>query len=141
MAYLPLKEYAVKLLTASIVAGAISFQLFGQSPTTDPLYSRAEVKRMVRVAQTANEFEHLADHFAQEASRYRSKSEAEEIELKRLLALPYHARSYSTQVESTRNRIDHYRGLSRKCAEQSAMYRERAKASGASDPTSVPPVN
>lgn len=93
---------------AALIAGAISLQLFGQSPKTGSQYTGDELKRMIRGAQTPSDFEDLTDRFAQEASRYQSKSEAEEKELKRLLALPYHARSYAAQLESTRNRIDHY---------------------------------
>lgn len=73
-------------------------------------YGRADVKRLMTSAQTAVEFGQLAAYFDRQAEMYAARYEVEELELDRLLALPYHARSYPAQVESTRTRVDHFKG-------------------------------
>lgn len=80
--------------------------------------------------QTPVEFEQLAAYFDHQAEMYAARDEAEEKELYRLRALPYHARSYPAQVEGTRNRIDRFKSLSHKCSEQAALFRALAKDGG-----------
>ena len=102
-------------------------------------YSRTDVKRLMKSAQTADEFEHLAVYFDRQAEEYAAKYDAEQKELDRLLALRYHARSYPAQVEGTRNRIDHFKALSQKCSEQAALYRARARATDTTAGVTSPP--
>jgi hypothetical protein len=112
------------------------------SENSSPRYTRSEIKRMTRVAQTEDDFDRLAAYFDQRAMVYETKSQTEEQELNRLLALPFHARSYATQVESTRIRMDHFKALSHTCSEQAAMYRERVKTGEVANPVTAPrPAN
>jgi hypothetical protein len=90
-------------------------------------------------AQTAVEFGQLATYFDRQAEMYAARYETEEKELYRLLALPYHARSYPAQVESTRNRIDHFKALPHKCSEQAALFRAREKADETAGAVAAPP--
>jgi|SRR5579871_3248717 len=105
-----------------------------------PHYTRSEIKQLIRSAQTASDFERLADYFDRMAMEYETKSQSEEQEFDRLLALPFHARSYSTQLESTRNRIDHFKALSRRYFKQAEMYRERGKDGQTAKPAKAFPT-
>src|ERR1700758_4709349 len=127
----------MKMLAVLFLTVIIPIQILGQSTNQSPQYTRSELNQMILSAQNAGDFERLANHFEREASNYQTKSESEEKELHRLLALPFHARSYPTQVEGTRNRIARFNALSQKYSEQAAIYREQAKAGG-SIPVSVP---
>ena len=91
-------------------------------------YGREDIKRMMRTAQTPDEFTRIALYFDRQAEMYAARFEEEQKELDRLLALSYHARSYPAQVENTRNRIERFKAQSRKCTEQANLYRARATA-------------
>ena len=117
----------------------VSISTLQQESAVANAYTRADIKRLVQTAQTADEFERLAVYFDRQAEENAAKYEAEQKELDRLLALRYHARSYPTQVESTRNRIDHFKTLSHRCSEQAALYRARAKAADTAAPVTSPP--
>lgn len=139
----------MKMLSTFVLIAAFTVSMQGQSTisvehllsaNTAPHHTRSEIKRMISVAHTADEFQLLADYFDQKAMEYETKSQAEEQELNRLLALPFHARSYATQVESTRNRMDHLKAVSRTCSEQAAIYRERVKTGEIANPVAAPPT-
>jgi hypothetical protein len=100
-------------------------------------YDREDIKRLMRTAQTPDEFTRISLYFDRQAEMYAAKSEEEQKELDRLLALPYHARSYPAQVENTRNRIDHFKALSRKSTEQANLYRACADADESKEATAV----
>ena len=141
-----MKTPSVLLLTCVIPICAlgqashmVSISTLQQESEVANAYTRADVKRLVQTAQTAVEFERLAVYFDRQAEENAAKYEAEQKELDRLLALRYHARSYPTQVESTRNRIDHFKTLSHRCSEQAALYRARAKAADTTAPVTSPP--
>ena len=89
--------------------------------------SKSEVKRMVSSAHSADDFTRLAVYFDQRSEEFQEKAQRQEKELQRLLALPYHARSYPTQVACTRDLIVHYRTQAHTCAEQANGYREHAR--------------
>ena len=89
-----------------------------------PDYSRSEVNRMIRDAKTPEDFDRLADYFDGRAMQFEQKSQDEMKELQRLLALPYHARSYSTQLEYTRELIEHDEAEAQECSARAAEYRE-----------------
>ena len=101
-------------------------------------YARTDIKHLMKTAQTADEFERLAAYFDRQAEENAAKYEAEQKELDRLLALRYHARSYPSQVESTRNRVDHFKALSHKCSAQAALYRAQAKTADTTMPVTPP---
>lgn len=139
-----MRMFAIVVLTATM-----SLSLPGQSTisvkrllseNTLPHYTPSEIKQMIRNAKTADDFERLADYFDRRAMEYETKSQSEELELSRLLALPFHARSYATQVENTRNRIDHFKALFHNCSEQAAMYRERAQGGEMTKPAKALPT-
>lgn len=140
-----MKTPSILLLTCMIPICArgqasymISISTLEQESQVATAYTRTDIKHLVKTAQTNDEFERLADYFDRQAEEYTAKHEAEQKELDRLLALRYHARSYPTQVESTRNRIDHFKALSRQCSEQAALYRARAKAADTTGPGTPP---
>ena len=141
-----MKTPSVLLLTCVIPICAlgqashmVSISTLQQESEVANQYTRADVKRLLQTAHTADEFERLAVYFDRQAEEKAAKCEAEQKELDRLLALRYHARSYPTQVESTRNRIDHFKTLSHRCSEQAALYRARAKAADTTAPVTSPP--
>ena len=103
--------------------------------STSPRYTHTELKRMIQDAQTAADFERLSVYFEDEADESEVKYRTEQDELDRLLALRFHARSYSLQVENTRNRMDHFKDLHRRYSEQATMFRasERKAAEGTSN--------
>jgi acetyl-CoA acetyltransferase len=137
----------VKTLATVLLITAVTLSAQGQSTisvehllseNSSPRYTRSEIERMTRVAQTADDFQRLADYFDQKALVYDTKSQTEEQELNRLLALPFHARSYATQVESTRIRMDHFKALSHTYSEQAATYRERVTTGEMTNPVTDP---
>lgn len=130
---------AIRICALSQGSSMISISDLRQESEVALAYNRADVKRLMRSAQTAVEFGQLAAYFDRQADMYAARYEAEEKEVYRLLALPYHARSYPMQVESTRNRIDHFKSLSHKCSEQAAMFRARAKDDGGAGAVAAPP--
>ena len=141
-----MKTPSVLLLTCVIPIYAfgqashmVSISTLQQESEVANAYTRTDVKHLVQTAQTAGEFERLAVYFDRQAEENAAKYEAEQKELDRLLALRYHSRSYPTQVESTRNRIDHFKTLSRRCSEQAALYRARAKVADTTAPVTSPP--
>ena len=137
------------MLATLLLMATIPLSLPGQSTisvntllteTTSPKYTRSEIKQMIRNAQTADDFERLANYFDRRGMEYDAKSQSEEKELSRLLALPFHARSYPTQVENTRNRIDHFKTLSRSCSEAAEICRERVKTGEMPEPLKALPA-
>jgi hypothetical protein len=105
----------------------ISISALRQESDVASAYSPAEMKHLIKTAHTEEEFGEIAAYFDRQAEMYAERYEAEEKEFYRLLALPYHARSYPAQVEGARNRMDKFKALSHKCSEQAEQYREYAK--------------
>lgn len=130
---------AIRICALGQGSSMISISALRQESEVASAYSGADVKRLMRSAETGVEFGQLAAYIDRQAEMYAAKYEAEEKELYRLLALPYHARSYPVQVESTRNRIDHFKSLSHKCSEQAAMFRARAKDNRTAGAVAAPP--
>jgi hypothetical protein len=130
--------FAIRICALGQVSSMISVSTLRQESEVASAYGRADVERLMKNAQTAVEFGQLAAYFDLQAEMYAARYEAEEKELYRLLALPYHARSYPAQVENTRNRIDHFKALSHKCSEQAALFRARAKDDGTGDVVAAP---
>lgn len=122
-----LLTFVIPICALGQASQMVSISALRQESEVANAYTRADVKRLVKAAQTADEFERLAVYFDRQAEENAAKFAVEQKELDRLLALRYHARSYPTQVESTRNRIDHFKTLSHRCSEQAALYRARAK--------------
>jgi hypothetical protein len=119
----------------------ISISALRQESDVASAYSHADMKRLMRTARTREEFDQIALYFDWQAQMYAAKSHSEENELYRLLALPFHARSYPAQVESTRNQIAHFKALSHKCSEEADLYRARANADGTKGAAAALPPN
>ena len=141
-----MKAPSILLLMCAIPIGAlgqassmISISTLQHESEVASAFSHADVKRLMTSAQTAREFGQLAAYFDRQAETYAARYEAEQRELDRLLALHYHARSYPVQVESARNRIDHFKALFRKCAENAKLFRARPKDEGSAGGVTAPP--
>jgi hypothetical protein len=119
----------------------ISLSSLRQESEVAAAYSRSDIHRLMKTAHTPEDFGHLADYFERQAEIYAAKYDSEQTELDRLLALRYHARSYPAQLEGTRNRMEHFKALSRKCSEEAAAYRLRMKAQEGTGPQAGPPSN
>lgn len=118
----------------------ISISELRQESSVASAYSPADMKHLMKTAHTEQEFGEIAIYLDRQAETYAARYEAEEKELYRLLALPYHARSYPAQVEGTRNRMDKFKALSRKCSEQAALYLARAKGDAVTGASPGPPT-
>ena len=101
--------------------------LDAHAPDQPPKYSRSEIKEMIRNANTSEDFERLADYYDYQSLEFRQKADDQVKELERLLALPFHARSYPTQVEYTRELIKKYRTKADECTTQADAKREQTQ--------------
>jgi len=94
-----------------------------RSPDQPPKYSRSEIKKMIRDAKTAEDFERLGDYFDYQSLLFEQKADQELGELERLLALRYHTKSYPIQVDYTRELLKEYRTKADKCSARASAYR------------------
>lgn len=109
-----------------IVANGIDTMFVdAHAPDYLPRYSRSELKTLIRNATTTEDFELLADYFDFKALEFRAKSKDQEKELQRLIALPYHSRSYPAQFDSARALLRSYIEQAQKCSARAAAYRQR----------------
>ena len=76
--------------------------LDARAPDLPPRYSALEIRKMIHDAKTPDDFRRLADYFDFQAMEFEQRSEVQLKELQRLLALRFHARTYATQVDNTR---------------------------------------
>lgn len=97
--------------------------LDAHAPDQLPKYSRSEIKKMIQDAKTSDDFERLADYFDYQSLEFEQKAYQQVIELERLLALRFHARTYPTQVENTRGLIKKYRTKANECSARANAYR------------------
>ena len=118
----------------------ISVSALRQESDVASAISPADMKHLIRTARTEEEFRKIAACLDRDAETYAARYEAEEKELDRLLALPYHARSYPAQVEGTRNRMVQLKARSHKCSEQAELYRARANGDAAAGASPTQPA-
>lgn len=124
------------MCTVCVVASASQTSLHGYSkngfsrtfldaraPDQPPRYKRAEIKRMIQNAKTSEDFERLADYFDFQSLEFEQKANQEVKELERLLVIRFHPRTYSTQVEYTRELIRKYRIKADECYGRANAYR------------------
>lgn len=125
---------AMCMVCTAAVANQLSLQAYGthrisrmfldaHAPDQPPKYRRSEVKRMIQGAKTPEDFQRLADYFDYQSLAFQQKAEDQLKDLERLLALRYHARSYPTQVEYTRELIVKYRTKADECSARADKYR------------------
>jgi arginine utilization protein RocB len=91
------------------------------------LPNKSEIKHIISTAHTSDDFRRLAEYFDQRSAEFERKAQQQEKELARLLALPFHARSYPTQVATTRDLISRYKTQASTNAEQAKEYRACAE--------------
>jgi hypothetical protein len=122
---------AIPVCTFGQAWNIISISALRQESDVASRYSSADMKHLIKTAHTREEFGEVAAYFDRQAEIDAARYETEKRDLYRLLALRYHARSYSAQVENTRNRMDHFKALSRKCYGQAKLYRACANGDAA----------
>jgi hypothetical protein len=83
----------------------------------------------MRHASTSADYDRLADYFDYRSMQYEQKSDDQLKELQRLLALPYHPRTYPLQVDYTRRLIAHDRAKAEKYSTEADTYRAEASTS------------
>ena len=101
--------------------------LDGQAPDLPRRYSASEIKRMIHDAKAPDDFMRHADYFDFRAMEFEQKAEVQLKELQRLLALPFHARIYATQVDNTRELMKRYKAQAHKCSARATAYRESSQ--------------
>jgi hypothetical protein len=104
--------------------------LDAHAPDQPPKYSRSEIKKMIRDARTAEDFERLGNHFDYQSLLFEQKADEQLNELGRLLALRYHAKSYPSQVDYTRELLKEYRTKADECSARASAYRAHAAITG-----------
>ncbi len=97
--------------------------LDAHAPDQPPKYSRSEIKKIIRDAKTAEDFERLGNYYDYQSLVFKQKAEEQVNELERLLALRYHAKSYPIQVDYTRELIKEYRIKADECSDRANTYR------------------
>lgn len=100
--------------------------LDARAPDLPPRYSASEIKEMIHDAKAPDDFRRLADYFDFRAMDFEQKAEVQLSELQRLLALRYHARSYATQVDNTRELIKRYKAQAQECSARATAYRAQS---------------
>ncbi len=83
--------------------------LDARAPDMPARYSASEIRKIIHDAKTPDDFRRLADYFDFRSMEFEQKAEVQLKELQRLLALPYHARIYATQVDNTRELLKRYK--------------------------------
>ena len=97
--------------------------LDARTPDQPPRYSRSEIKKMIHDAKTAEDFDRLADYFDYQSLEFQQKADVQVKELERLLALRFHARTYSIQLDYARELIKEYRSKANECSARATAYR------------------
>ena len=104
--------------------------LDAHAPDQPPKFSSSEIKKLIHDAKTSEDFAQLADYFDYQSMNFEQKADDQVKELERLQALPFHARSYPTQVEGTRELIKKYRAKADECSARANAYRAHTTATG-----------
>jgi hypothetical protein len=108
-------------------------KMFRDVNTPDPTYTPAQVKQMEHDAVSSADYEQLANYYDYRSLQYEQKSQDQEKELQRLLALPYHARTYPAQVDYTRELVKRDKAKADEYSAKAEAYREDASAKGATE--------
>ena len=72
-----------------------------------PVYSRSELRRLIRTAHTPAASNSLADYFDAKRQQFAGKALEEKAELDRLLARPYILSKYPSPVDTARGLLWH----------------------------------
>jgi len=123
-----LNRFVLILVLAASAAGVCR----SQEPPTRGLLKRADVKRLLKSAQTREEFAQLAAYFDDRSKEFEQKAREEDKELDRLNNATFRAKNYPILVDHARNSGDYDRSEAKTCAEQALTFHQKAEG-GATD--------
>ena len=115
------------VLILMLVASAASV-CRSQEPSTQGQLKRADVKRLVKSAQTREEFAELAAYFDQRSYEFELKARDEDKELARLNNTTFRAKNFPILVDRARNSGDYDRSEASKCAERALVFHQKAES-------------
>lgn len=116
------------VLILVFVAGAASV-CRSQEQSAVGSMKRADVKRLLKSAQTREEFAELAAYFDQRSYEFEVKAREEDKELARLNNSTFRAKNFPILVDRARNSGDYDRSEANKCAEQASVFHQKAEGS------------
>jgi hypothetical protein len=99
-----------------------------QEPPTHGLLKRADVERLLKSAQTREEFAQLAAYFDQRSYEFEQKARDEDRELERLSNATFRAKNYPIQVDRARNCGDYDRSEAKKYAKKALVFHQKAES-------------
>ena len=115
------------VLVLWLLVGGVGMCLSAE-PSTQGSLKRSEVKRLLKSAQTPDEFNQLATYFDQRSKKFTQKVQEDDRELDQLRRATFRAKNYPIQVDRARNSDRYDRSEAKKCADEAAAYRLRAKS-------------
>jgi hypothetical protein len=118
------------VLILVLVAGAASV-CQSEEPSTPGSLKQTDVKRLLKSAQTREEYAQLAAYFEDRAKDFEQKAREEDKELDRLNQATFRAKNFPILVDRARNSGDYDRAESKKCAEEALAFRQKADGEAA----------
>jgi len=113
------------MLTLVLVASAAGV-CRSEEPSTPGSLKQSDVKRLLKSAQTREEYAQLAAYFEDRSKDFEQKAREEDQELNRLNQATFRAKNFPILVDRARNSGDYDRAQSKKCAEEALTYRQKA---------------
>lgn len=123
------------VLILALVAGAAAMCISEEQPTQG-LLKQSDVKRLLKNAQTPDEFAQLATYFDQRSKEFEQKARDEDKELDRLSNVTFRAKNYPIMVDRARNSGNYDRSEAKKCAEEALAFHCKAEAATSQSPIS-----
>jgi type II secretory pathway component PulK len=114
------------VLILVLVAGA-AYMCRSEELSTPGLLKQADVKRLLKSAQTREEYAQLAAYFEDRSKEFELKAREEDKELDRLSNATFRAKNYPILVDRARNSGDYDRSEAKKCAEQALAFHQKAE--------------
>jgi hypothetical protein len=99
---------------------------WSEAPVSQPSLKHSEVKRLMKTAQTPEEFGRLADYFNQRAKQFEVKSQEDSEELARLREARFRPKSYPVQVTSAQYGLESDQSEAQKCRTLANSYSHSA---------------
>lgn len=115
------------VLILVLAAGAVGM-CRSEEPSTPGLLKRADAKRLMKTAQTREEFAQLATYFDERSMEFEQKATADDQELYRLYNTTFRAKNFPILVDHARNSGDYDRSEAKKCAQESLLFRQKLAA-------------
>ena len=98
------------------------------TPSAHGHYTHSELKRMIRVAHTPDDFKVLANYFSDEEQKFRRKANEEKNELDRRLKISYPNYKIGGSVDSARGLFQYYCLKANESGQRAESYRLLAKS-------------